>query len=119
MVCSKHGCIHIPELSLSPAPHIPHCTHQVPPLLPGCYINVQRFGGLSMVLLKDPLELFVKRREVLLGSRFLCQRDMTYAVEIKRRKNQFLQSFLLYLTCSEIKCAAYHMITPMVIPAVS
>ena len=31
---------------------------------PGCYINVRCCGGLSMVLLqlKDPLELFVKRR---------------------------------------------------------
>ena len=38
--------------------------------LAGCsgrYINVQRCGGLSMVLLqlKDPLELFMKRREFL------------------------------------------------------
>ena len=37
------------------------------------------FGGLSMVLLqlKDPLELFVKRREFLLGSGFLSRHDIT------------------------------------------
>ena len=36
-------------------------------------------GGLSMVLLqlKDPLELFMKSREFLPGSRFLSRRDMT------------------------------------------
>ena len=46
---------------------------------PGCYINVGRCGGLSMVLLqlKDPLELFVKSREFLPGSGFLSCRDMT------------------------------------------
>ena len=38
-----------------------------------------RPGGLSMVLLqlKDPLVLFVKSRELLLGSGFLSRRDMT------------------------------------------
>ena len=42
-------------------------------------INVRRYGGLSMVLLqlKDPLELFVKRREFLPGSGFLSRLDMT------------------------------------------
>ena len=46
---------------------------------PGRYINVRRCGGLSMVLLqlKDPLALFVKSREFLLGSGFLSRRDMT------------------------------------------
>ena len=46
---------------------------------PGCYINVQRCVGLSMVYLqlKDPLEVFVKRKEFLPGSRFLSRRHMT------------------------------------------
>ena len=46
---------------------------------PGRYINVRRCGGLSMVLLqlKDPLQLFVKRREFLPGSGFLSRRNMT------------------------------------------
>ena len=46
---------------------------------PGCYINVRRCGGLSMVILqlKDPLELFVKSREFLPSSGFLSRRDMT------------------------------------------
>ena len=37
------------------------------------------WGGLSMVLLqlKEPLELFVKRREFLADSEFLSRRDMT------------------------------------------
>ena len=36
---------------------------------PRCYINVRHCGGLSMALLqlKEPLELFVKRREFLPG----------------------------------------------------
>ena len=47
---------------------------------PGRYINVWPCRWLSsMVLmqLKDPLELFVKRREFLPGSGFLSRRDMT------------------------------------------
>ena len=46
---------------------------------PVCYIHVRRCGGQSMVLLqlKDPLELFVKRREFLPSSGFLSRRDMT------------------------------------------
>ena len=46
---------------------------------PGCYINVGHRGALSMVLLqpKDPLELFVKRREFPSGSGFLPRRDIT------------------------------------------
>ena len=45
----------------------------------GCYIDVRRCGGLSMVLLqlKDPLELFVKSRKYLPGCGFLSRRDMT------------------------------------------
>ena len=40
---------------------------------PGHYINVRRYSGLSMVplQLKDPLELFVMRREFLPSSKFL------------------------------------------------
>ena len=46
---------------------------------PGRYINVRCCGGLSMALLqqKDPLEIFVKSKEFLPGSRFLSRRDMT------------------------------------------
>ena len=46
---------------------------------PGCYINVQRCGGLSMVLLKleDPMELFMNRREFLSSSGFLFRHNMT------------------------------------------
>ena len=49
----------------------------------GRYINVRRYGGLSMVVLqlKDALELIVKRREFLLGSVFLSRRHMNLAVE--------------------------------------
>ena len=41
---------------------------------PGRFIKVRRCGGLPMVLLqlKDPLELFVKSREFLPGSRSRC-----------------------------------------------
>ena len=47
---------------------------------PGRYINVQHCGGMSMVLLqlKDPQELFVKRRKFLPGSWFPSCDDMTY-----------------------------------------
>ena len=56
------------------------------PKVAGCRsrcINVQRCGGLYMVLLqlKDPLERSVNRRKFLLGSGFLSRRDMTSAVE--------------------------------------
>ena len=46
---------------------------------PGHCINVRRCGGLAMVLLllKDPLELFVKSRECPPDSGFLFRRDMT------------------------------------------
>ena len=46
---------------------------------PGRFINVRRFGGLCMGLLqlKDPLELFVKRRVFLSGFVSLSRRDMT------------------------------------------
>ena len=49
----------------------------------GIVATVRRRGGLSMVLLqlKDPFELFVKRREFLPGSVFLSGRDMNLAVE--------------------------------------
>ena len=61
---------------------------------PGRYIDVRRFGGLPMVLLqqKDPLELFVKRREFLPGSGFLSRRDMIYAVKSDVKPNSFLPS---------------------------
>ena len=42
--------------------------------------------------LKDPLELFVKRREFLRGSRFLSRRDMTKAVDSDVKPNSFLPS---------------------------
>ena len=59
---------------------------------PGRYINVRRCGGLPMVLLlKDPLELFLKIREFLPGSGFLSRRDMTLAVESDVKPNSFLQ----------------------------
>ena len=46
-----------------------------------------------MVLqLKDPLKLFVKRREFLPGFRFLSCRDMTLAVESKVKPHSFLLS---------------------------
>ena len=43
----------------------------------GCIINVRHGGGLLMVLLllKDPLELFMKRREFLPGSGFLSHSE--------------------------------------------
>ena len=46
---------------------------------PGHFINVWCSGKQSMVLLqlKDPLELIVKRRELLPGSGFQSRRDMT------------------------------------------
>ena len=65
---------------------------------PGCYINVLHCGGLSVVLLqlKDPLELFVKRREFLPSSGFLSYRDTTKAVESDVKKHSFLPSFSCY-----------------------
>ena len=44
----------------------------------GHFINVRHCGGLSMfhLQLKDPLELFVKRREYIPGSGILYHRDM-------------------------------------------
>ena len=60
----------------------------------GRYINVWHCGGLSMVLLqlKDPLELYLKRREFLCGSRFLSCRDMAY-VESDLKPKTFILSF--------------------------
>ena len=47
---------------------------------PGRNINMQHFGRLSMVLLlKDPVELFVRRREFFPDSGFLSLRDVTSA----------------------------------------
>ena len=62
---------------------------------PGRIINVRRCGELYMVFLelKDPLELFVDRREFLPSSGFLSRRDMTFAVE-SDVKPQILSSFL-------------------------
>ena len=45
---------------------------------PGMYLNVRQ---LPMLLLKDPLALFVKRRKFLHGSLFIPRCDMTQAVE--------------------------------------
>ena len=36
--------------------------------------------------MKDPLELFVKRREFLPGPRFLSRRDMTYAKKLLKNR---------------------------------
>ena len=46
---------------------------------PGRHINVWHCGGQYMVVLhlKDPLELFVKKREFLPGPGFLSRCDMT------------------------------------------
>ena len=59
------------------------------------FISVRRCGRLSMVLLrlKDPLELFVKRRESVPGSGFLARRDMTKAVESDIKPLTFLPLF--------------------------
>ena len=43
-----------------------------------------------LMQLKDPSELFAKRREFISGSRFLFRRDMTYAVESDVKNNSFL-----------------------------
>ena len=50
---------------------------------PGHFINEWCCGGLSVVplQLKDPLELFVKRREFLLSSWFLYRCAVTLAIE--------------------------------------
>ena len=60
---------------------------------PGRYINVQHYGGLSMVflLLKVPFEQFVKRREFILGSMFLSHRDITQAVKSDIKPKNFLR----------------------------
>ena len=57
-------------------------------------ITLRSSGGLSVVLLqlKDPLEPFVKRMEVLPGSGFLFRRDMTKAVESDIKPHSFLFS---------------------------
>ena len=61
---------------------------------PGRYKNVRHCGGLSMVFLqlKDPLELFVKSKEFLLGPGLLSRCDMTQAVESDVKPNSFLPS---------------------------
>ena len=45
-----------------------------------------------LLQLKDPLELFVKRREFLPGSGFLSRRDMTLAVESDVKPHSFIPS---------------------------
>ena len=62
------------------------------------YINMRHCGGLAMVFvqLKDPLELFVKRREFLPDSRFLTQCDMTKAFESDAKTNSFFPSLAVY-----------------------
>ena len=49
---------------------------------PGLYTNARSCGVLSMILLKleDPLELFAKSREFLLGFGISSHRDLTKAV---------------------------------------
>ena len=62
----------------------------------GCYTNVRRCQGMSMVLQqqKDPLlELFEKSRKFLSSPKFPPRRGMTYAVESEVKK--ILPSFLL------------------------
>ena len=51
-----------------------------------------------MVLLplKDPLELFVKRREFLPSSSYLSRRDMTLAVESDVKPQTLLPSVKIY-----------------------
>ena len=46
---------------------------------PGCYINVRRYGALSMALLqlKASFELFMNRIEFLPGTLFLSCQDLT------------------------------------------
>ena len=58
---------------------------------PARYENVQHCRGLSLVLLqlKDSLELFVKRRDLLPGSGFLSRRDMTLAVKSAVKPHSF------------------------------
>ena len=67
---------------------------------PGRYINVRNCGELYMVLMqmKDPLEVFVNRREFLPSSRFFIssQYDLE-AVESNVKKHYFLPFFLLLL----------------------
>ena len=64
----------LPSVSLSL-----HGSTDPPVGWPGRYIILRHYGGLFIVplQLKDPLELFVKRREFLPGSWFLSCRDMT------------------------------------------
>ena len=45
---------------------------------------------MALLKLKDPMELFVKRREFLPGSGFLSCCDMTLAVESDVKPNSFL-----------------------------
>ena len=64
--------------------------------------------------LKKPLELFVKRRKFLPGSRFLSRRDMTYMLAIESDVNpipSFLPLILRWIHVSGLvwslyKCAA-------------
>ena len=48
---------------------------------------------MALLEIKDPLELFMKRREFLPGSGFLSRRDMTFAVERNIKPKSFLPSF--------------------------
>ena len=47
-----------------------------------------------LLQLKDPLELFVKRWEIIPGYGFLSHCDMTYADDSNLKTNSFLPSFL-------------------------
>ena len=49
-----------------------------------------------LLQLKDPLELFVKRKEFLRGSGFLSRRDMTKVVE-SAVQNQSFPSFYKHI----------------------
>ena len=62
---------------------------------PGRYINVRGCGGLSMILLqlKDPLELFVRRRE---SSRFRVSISSRYDLSCWKRRKKPIPSFLRF-----------------------
>ena len=56
--------------------------------------------------LDDPLELFVKRSEFILGSWFLSRRDMILAVESDVKPHSFLPSFFELTLCPPSCCSA-------------
>ena len=72
---SDHVCTSVPRMSLQ----VRDSAGSPQAGLHGCFINGRHYGGLSMVLLqlKNPLELFMNRREVLHASGFQSCRNMT------------------------------------------